>query len=83
MAISNISFISLLSALSFYSLSNIPDSNRATKGLLGVLLFNLKISCKLWWFFWIILNSCGRIEFAVRVLLKKHLNNFPDLIEPG
>lgn len=64
--ISGMSFISiadrlLLNAISFCSLSNIPDSNRAAKGLFRVLLFNLKISCKFWWFLWIILKSCDGI----------------------
>jgi len=67
--------------MSFYSLSNVPDSNRVAKGLLRVLLFNLKNSCEIWWFLWIILKSCEEIEIAGRVFQKNTLYVFLDLIE--
>jgi len=59
----------LLNGMALYSLSNVPDSKRVAKGLLRVLLFNLKISSKIWCFLWIILKSCEGIELAERVLI--------------
>jgi len=67
--------------MSFYSLSNVPDSNRAAKGQLRVFLFILKISSKSWWFLWIILKSCEGIELAEGVLQKKHTINLPGYYE--
>jgi len=61
----------LLNGMAHYSLSKVPDSKKVAKGLLRVFPFNLKISCEIWWFLWIILKSFEIIEFAVRVLLKK------------
>jgi hypothetical protein len=37
----------LLDGMTFNLLSNVPDSERAAKGLLRVFLFNLKISSKI------------------------------------